>query len=130
MFLLDTNACIAARKKQPAFLANMRRHSPDDLFISVITLAEIHYGLARLEPDTAQRKWEEWKILLGPFTVVELTEACAVIWGRLRYEMRHQPISERDLMISSIALANGMVVVTHNMDEFSRVPQLLSEDWE
>ena len=130
MFLLDTNACIAARKKHSVFLANMREHSPDDLFISVITLAEIHFGLARLEPDTAQRKWEEWTILLSPFTVVELTEACAVIWGCLRYEMRHQPIGERDLMISSIALANGMVVITHNMKEFSRVPGLIVEDWE
>ncbi len=49
--------------------------------------------------------------------------------ARLRYALRHAPIGERDLLIAAIALANRLVVVTHNVKEFSRVPDLVVEDW-
>jgi tRNA(fMet)-specific endonuclease VapC len=35
-----------------------------------------------------------------------------------------------DLMIASIAIANGLTLVTHNTSEFSRVPDLNLEDWQ
>jgi tRNA(fMet)-specific endonuclease VapC len=40
------------------------------------------------------------------------------------------PIGPNDLLIAAIALANGLIVVTHNTSEFSRVPGLSIEDWE
>lgn len=39
-------------------------------------------------------------------------------------------IGPYDLMISGIALSNGLIVVTHNTSEFSRVPGLVLEDWQ
>jgi tRNA(fMet)-specific endonuclease VapC len=39
-------------------------------------------------------------------------------------------IGPNDLLIASIALANGLTVVTHNTSEFSRVPGLPLEDWQ
>ncbi|MDC0685589.1 PIN domain-containing protein [Sorangium atrum] len=41
-----------------------------------------------------------------------------------------QPIGSMDLLIASIALANGLILVTHNVREFSRVKGLPLEDWE
>ncbi len=38
-------------------------------------------------------------------------------------------ISERDIQIAAIAVANRLTVVTHNMSEFSRVEKLTVEDW-
>jgi predicted nucleic acid-binding protein len=38
-------------------------------------------------------------------------------------------ISERDLQIASIAMANKLIVVTHNVKEFKRVVNLDVEDW-
>jgi tRNA(fMet)-specific endonuclease VapC len=40
------------------------------------------------------------------------------------------PIGGNDLMIASIALANGLTLITHNSREFARVSGLLLEDWE
>jgi tRNA(fMet)-specific endonuclease VapC len=40
------------------------------------------------------------------------------------------PLGANDLMIASIARANGLMVVTHNISEFSRVPGRKLEDWQ
>lgn len=39
-------------------------------------------------------------------------------------------IGPYDLLIAAIALANNLTLVTHNTNEFSRVPGLVIEDWE
>ena len=41
-----------------------------------------------------------------------------------------QPIGPNDLLIASIARAHDLVLVTHNLDEFSRIVGLQLEDWE
>ncbi len=43
---------------------------------------------------------------------------------------RGQLIGHNDLLIAAIALANGVILVTHNTAEFSRAPGLLLEDWQ
>ena len=40
------------------------------------------------------------------------------------------PIGPNDLMIAAIALAAGLVLVTHNTAEFNRVPGLQTDDWQ
>ncbi len=52
--------------------------------------------------------------------------------GRIRAELNKKgtPIGVYDLQIASIALANNLVLVTHNIGEFSRVEGLQYEDWE
>ena len=56
----------------------------------------------------------------------------AIIYGRLRatLEVVGQPIGPYDLMIAAISLANNLILVTHNVNEFSRVEGLTIEDWE
>jgi tRNA(fMet)-specific endonuclease VapC len=42
---------------------------------------------------------------------------------------RRLTLGERDLLVASIALARGLIVVTHDVSEFARVPGLKNEDW-
>lgn len=53
-------------------------------------------------------------------------------YSRIRAYLEKQgtPISTRDMLIGAIARANGLVVVTYNIKEFSRIPGLNVEDWE
>jgi tRNA(fMet)-specific endonuclease VapC len=51
----------------------------------------------------------------------------AVIRAQLEREGR--VISERDTQIASIAMANRLTVVTHNVREFCRVDRLNVQDW-
>nr|HMN28999.1 VapC toxin family PIN domain ribonuclease [Caldilineaceae bacterium] len=59
-------------------------------------------------------------------------DAAAAIAGSLRAELARQgaPIGPYDLQIAAIALANDCTLVTHNLREFGRLPNLLLEDWE
>ncbi len=43
---------------------------------------------------------------------------------------KFQTVQPYDLLIASIALANNLILVTHNTSEFSRVSGLNLEDWE
>jgi len=56
----------------------------------------------------------------------------AIIYGQIRAGLAASgtPIGPNDLFISSIALANNLILVTHNTREFSRVEGLRLEDWE
>ncbi|MBS3026290.1 MAG: hypothetical protein HCA25_04120 [Dolichospermum sp. DET50] len=56
----------------------------------------------------------------------------AVIYGSIRanLEAKGTPIGAYDLQIASIALANDLILVSHNLREFNRVENLKTEDWE
>lgn len=47
-----------------------------------------------------------------------------------RLDAAGTPIGPNDLLIASIALAKSLTLVTHNTNEFSRVPRLKLEDWQ
>jgi tRNA(fMet)-specific endonuclease VapC len=59
-------------------------------------------------------------------------DSAAEQYGRLRAALEKQGalIGPYDLLIVSIALANNVTLVTHNTDEFKRVPGLQMEDWQ
>ena len=62
----------------------------------------------------------------------EQIAVCAEVYGRIRRDLANQgkPIGANYLLIASIAMANNLVLVTHNVREFSRVKDLQIEDWE
>ncbi len=128
-FLLDTNTCVYAIKRWPGVLERLQSLSPEDVAISSITLAELWFGAAKSSRPVRTRATVE--IFLRPFTVLpferEAAEAYAEI--RLRLERAGRPIGERDLLIAAIARSRRLTVVTHNLDEFTRVPGLPVEDW-
>ena len=53
-------------------------------------------------------------------------------FGDIRATLARQgkPIGPYDLQIAAIARAHGLIVVTHNTREFTRVPGLMLEDWQ
>jgi tRNA(fMet)-specific endonuclease VapC len=56
----------------------------------------------------------------------------ANIHSQIRHHLEKlgTPIGPYDLQIAAIALVHGLTVVTHNTAEYSRVPNLMIEDWE
>ena len=94
--------------------------SPDDLYISVITVGEIEYGIARqrrTQPEFASRleDWMESVRISFSSRVLPFDEASARLWGRLHAELGY---TNSDLLIAAIALEYGLIVVTRNVRHF------------
>jgi tRNA(fMet)-specific endonuclease VapC len=68
---------------------------------------------------------------LLPLTVVAFDEDAAEAYGAIRaaLERAGQPIGAMDMLIAAQALSMGVVLVTNNEREFSRVPRLMVENW-
>jgi tRNA(fMet)-specific endonuclease VapC len=130
-YLLDTNACIKylTERSEPV-LTRIRKHGPSEVALCSIVKSELLYGAhksARADDNlaTLTRFFE-------PFVSYPVDDAAAEIAGRVRATLDAQgsPIGPNDLLIAAVALANSLTLVTHNLDEFGRVPELTIEDWE
>lgn len=130
MYLLDTNILSYWMRGNKAVIAMLKRCSPAELSMSAITLAEILYGIEKSAYRKQERrsKIEQIRALLD---IYAFDQAAASEYAIVRAQLERQglPISERDVQIASIALANDLTVITHNVKEFERVKDLVVQDW-
>jgi tRNA(fMet)-specific endonuclease VapC len=128
-YVLDTNTCIYALKREGRVVERLRKHTPDDLAITIITVAELWFGASKSARPADTRR--EMDAFLEPLELLPFDREAAEAYARSRLALERtgRPIGERDLLIASIALARGLAVVTHNVSEFGRVPGLRIEDW-
>jgi tRNA(fMet)-specific endonuclease VapC len=129
IYLLDTNTCVYAIKREPLVLRRLQERSPDEFGISAVTLAELWFGAAK--SSRPQRTRESVDAFLKPFEVLPFEAEAAEKYAevRLQLEKEGRPIGARDLLIAAIAKSRHLTVVTHNVREFSRVSGLKVEDW-
>jgi tRNA(fMet)-specific endonuclease VapC len=129
IYLLDTNTCAYAIKREPQVLSRLQQHSPDDFGISAITVAELWFGAAK--SSRPQLTLASVNAFLKPFEILPFATAAAREYAetRLRLEKAGQAIGERDLLIAATAQSRRLTVVTHNVGEFSRDSGLNVEDW-
>ena len=128
--MLDTNIVVYAKNNRPEKVAErLSRYDPADLCVSVITLAELEYGVFRSSnPDRNQLALT---LFLANVEVVPFGDAAAIEYGRIRAELagKGTPIGANDLLIAAHAKSLGMTLVTNNTREFARVEGLALEDW-
>lgn len=129
-FLLDTNTCIYIIKRKPKkVLDKFQSLDISDVGISSITIAELEYGVYK-----SQRQ-EQNRIALTQFLislqVVSFDEQTTQTYGKIRAELEHQGIviGSMDMLIASQAISLGLILVTNNVRELSRIPALMLENW-
>ncbi|MCM1166652.1 MAG: type II toxin-antitoxin system VapC family toxin [Lachnospiraceae bacterium] len=128
-YMLDTNMCIYAQKGVPSVVAKIGENYKGGLVISSITLAELEYGI---EASAAYEKnLRALQGLLAVLDVVSFDDAAAVHYGKICAYLRQKgtPIGTMDMLIAAHARALGYTVVTNNVREFERVPNLQIENW-
>jgi tRNA(fMet)-specific endonuclease VapC len=128
IYLLDTNAVTALMRGHHAVRERMRRCDVGDIALSSIVMHEYYYGAffgSRTE-ETLSRAEEL------PFARLDFTDADARKAGEIRAGLRARgtPIGPYDVVIAGQALARGLVLITNNVAEFSRVEGLRVEDWQ
>jgi tRNA(fMet)-specific endonuclease VapC len=132
MYLIDTNMLSELVKKNPNpnFMARLRATPADALFSASICITELRYGaLKRGNSSGLWTKIEQQilpKIRILSFSYKEAMKA-----GDLIHHLYAigQPIGIEDILIASIALCNGLTVVSANTKHFARVPDLKTENW-
>jgi len=130
-YLLDTNACISYMNgRAPGLREIFHSKAFSDIVISSITKAEMYFGSQKSQiPERSRAEQEEF---FQNIDSLPFDDDAAEEYGSIRaYLERHgTPIGPHDMLIAAIARAKGLVVVTHNAKEFSRIPGLNIEDWE
>jgi len=128
-YLLDTNILIAMSKERPGLADRLAQYPASAIQISSVVVAEIEYGIAKSARQEHNRR--VFDALLEGFTVVAFDAAAARRYGPIRaqLEKKGQLIGPYDLMIAAHAQALGAVLVTDNVGEFSRVENLLVDNW-
>ncbi|MBC7954203.1 MAG: tRNA(fMet)-specific endonuclease VapC [Rhodospirillaceae bacterium] len=128
-YMLDTNLCIRVLRDRPPALRERFNAEAASLCISTVTLAELLYGAEKsLHPSQARQDVEAFAARLD---VLPFGAEAAGHYAEIRAELERkgQVIGPYDLMIAGHARSRGLVVVTGNLREFTRVAGLRAEDW-
>jgi len=128
MYVLDKNTFIYFFKGLGRVNEHFFAHSPQDIAMPAIVLYELEVGIAK---SGAVKRRSQLDTLLNsicflPFTQIEAKTTAQV---RAYLEQQGTPIGPMDTLIAGSALANQGILVTRNVDEFKRVPELQVVNW-
>jgi tRNA(fMet)-specific endonuclease VapC len=127
LHMLDTDICsYIIRKPSAEIQAKLSALVPEDICLSVITRAELIYGLKRLPQN--HRLHLEVRRFLRLVRVLAWGEDAADYYAEIRHQLvsSGQPIGELDMMIAAHSLAAEAVLVTNNTRHYERITQPLT----
>jgi tRNA(fMet)-specific endonuclease VapC len=131
VYSLDTNVCIRYLKgSPPQLIQKFQEVAPSDIAVASIVRAELFYGAVKSNNPT--KTLAAQLNFLQPYVSLPFDDNAATIFAKERAQLESSGvmIGPYDLLIASIALAQNLILVTHNVREFSRVTGLRIEDWE
>jgi tRNA(fMet)-specific endonuclease VapC len=128
--LLDTNVISDFVRGNTGVRDRLLSMAPGDLAVSTITRMEIDFGLA-LDLGRTRRLRPPLEALLGSIATLEFSREDARAAANLRaaLQRRGRPVGPYDVLIAGAALARGLVLVTANTKELSRIEGLILENW-
>ncbi|MGH1394575.1 MAG: type II toxin-antitoxin system VapC family toxin [Trichormus sp.] len=129
-YLLDTCVISDFVKGDKNTLHRLKSSNPVDIFISCLTLMEVNYGLA-INPQRAIKIKPLIETLLTTITIVSFGAEEAEQAAQIRSILKTagNPIGAYDVLIASTARTHNHIIVTSNVREFQRVPELKIENW-
>ncbi|MGC8491953.1 MAG: type II toxin-antitoxin system VapC family toxin [Syntrophobacteraceae bacterium] len=131
-YLFDTDIITNVFKKQPSqgLIERLSKVPRDGQYISTVTIREIVYGAWKSNQPRYHIENLE-KILLPAVSIVGFDSKAAYVCGSLRARLEREgiPLALADLEIASIALSRNLILVSGNTRHFSRIPELMLENW-
>ncbi len=138
-YVLDTDhLSVLQRRTEPAFSklsARLSQHSPDLIFVTIISFQEqiqgwmafINKAKTAEQLITAYAKLESLIQLFSVSQIFSFDHKANEVADHLRGQGIR--IGTLDLRIAGIALSRNAVLLTRNLSDFSKVPNLRIEDW-
>ena len=128
MYLLDTNTLSYYFRGEGEVAKRLLATPPQEIAISSITLFELEYGLRRRPGHKHSAQLQGFVSLISVISL-DAASAKAAADIRIALDKKGTPIGPFDLLIAACAIARPATLVTHNTQEFQRVPRLKLEDW-
>lgn len=131
-YLLDTNTFSLLLRREPSVVRAVKARSRSDILLPMPVVAEIEYGLARLQrsrrKETLQQRFD---VFLGEFPRCAWTDDVSRAYGKTKADLeRHgRRIEDFDVAIAAHALAHDAILVTEDRRHMNRVKGLQVESW-
>ena len=128
-YLLDTSI-LSDLVKHPRGVAAERvaTAGEETVCTSIVVACELRYGAAKKGSPALSGRVDQ---LLSAIEIMPLDEGVDAKYAEIRaaLEKAGTPIGANDYLIAAHGLTLGLVLVTDNVGEFSRVPGLVVENW-
>jgi tRNA(fMet)-specific endonuclease VapC len=130
-YLLDTNICNYIINENPAnVLMQFEQHPVTDFGLSSVTHAELQYGVEK----SRNRRTNQYALdeFLLPLTILPFHgKRLVTCYGEIRasLESEGRTIGPLDVMIAAHAISLDLTMISNNLKEFSRIPNLKCENW-
>ena len=128
-YMLDTNIISSLIKNpQGQIYQKLKDVFPLTVCTSIVVSAEIQYGIQK---GVSRKLHNQIKEVIEAIDVLPLEQPVALKYGELRAYLHKtgKPIGYNDLFIAAHAIALDLILVTDNIKEFERVPELKLENW-
>lgn len=138
MILLDTNVISEPLRPapSPAVIAWLDEQTTETLYLSAVSVAELHHGIATLPAgrrrNSLRKALEEQVLSLFADRVLAFDTEAAQVCAELRVRARKagRGVGVADSYIASIAVANGLVVATRDTGPFKAMGVEVIDPWE
>jgi len=128
--LIDTDILSMFFRGNANVVAQFQTYSAEhrQISLSLVSYYEILSGLIHRD---AQRQLSGFLEFAAQNSVLPLTEQSVTFSARIYANLRRNgtPVDDIDLLIAGVALANDLVLITHNLRHFSRIEGLELQDW-
>jgi len=128
LFMLDTDISSYTIRRRPESLAQQFERHADAICVSVVTAAELRFGV---EKSRSAKLAELVENFLERLSILDWTNAVTPHYARIRAALERvgKPIGNADLMIAAHAVSEGATVITNNVRHFADVPGLKVQEW-
>ncbi len=128
-YLLDTNIVIYVLKRRPKEVLEIFNRNASRMAISSITLSELIYEAEK--SSNVDKNLEAIEEFVSHLDVLPYDTKASQHYGQIKaaLEKRGEIIGENDIHIAAHAISQGLILVTNNLREFKRVPNLALENW-
>lgn len=127
-YQLDTNICIYYIKGLYELKTKFEEVGPENCFISEITLAELKFGVAK--SDAKKKNQKALENFLSGIQILPIFPALDIYAEeKARLQKAGKIIDDFDLLIGATAVSFDLTMVTNNTSHFSRVKEIVLEDW-
>jgi toxin FitB len=136
-FLLDTNILSELRRPrpEPKVLAFIAAQPLERLYISIVTLAEIRFGIELLDDPTRRAELADWLAhKVRPMfeqRMLPITEDVVLKWRLLVEQGRKvgHTFSQPDLIIAATALVNDLIIVSRDIADYDKARVQVLNPW-